>query len=193
MRRTISLIYWITSVIALETLIESGLPIPSEQARVPLMKISIIIVGKTKEKFLQLGEEEFQRNLARFCQLEWIVVKEEKIVSTRSGQIIKQKEANRILNKIPKGSYVIAVDRTGEQISSEEFAEYLQMKMNEGLGKITFIIGGTLGLDNRVLKSATKVLSLSFMTFTHEMSRLILLEQVYRAFTILKGTGYHKA
>ena len=177
----------------METLIESGLPIPSEQARVPLMKISIIIVGKTKEKFLQLGEEEFQRNLARFCQLEWIVVKEEKIVSTRSGQIIKQKEANRILNKIPKGSYVIAVDRTGEQMSSEEFAEYLQMKMNEGLGKITFIIGGTLGLDNRVLKSATKVLSLSFMTFTHEMSRLILLEQVYRAFTILKGTGYHKA
>jgi len=156
------------------------------------MKIKIIVVGKTKEKFLQSGEEEFQQKLARYCQLEWVVVKEEKIISDKAEPIIKPKEAERILNKTSKGSLVIALDRTGDQMSSKELAEFLQQKMNEGYGETTFIIGGTLGLGKNVLKSAATVLSLSKMTFTHEMSRLILLEQLYRAFTILKGKKYHK-
>jgi 23S rRNA (pseudouridine1915-N3)-methyltransferase len=156
------------------------------------MKIKIIVVGKTKETFLQQGEKEFQQRLARYCQLEWIIVKEEKIVSNKPEQNIKLKEAERILNKISKGSLDIALDRTGEQLTSEELAEFLRQKMNEGYGQITFIIGGTLGLEEKILKSATKVLSLSQMTFTHEMTRLILLEQLYRAFTILKSEKYHK-
>ena len=92
-----------------------------------------------------------------------------------------------------KGDYVIALDQTGDQMSSVELAEFVQYKMNEGVRELTFIIGGALGLDESILKTATKILSLSRMTFTHEMSRLIVLEQLYRAFTILKGTKYHKA
>lgn len=157
------------------------------------MKIKIIVVGKTKEQFLQQGEQEFQRRLKPYCQLEQVIVKEEKIVSNKIGQIIKSKEAKRILAQLTRGSLSIALDREGDQFSSAELAEFLQQKMDDGYGEVIFIIGGTLGLGEPVLNSAAKVLSLSKMTFTHEMSRLILLEQLYRAFTILKGTKYHKA
>jgi 23S rRNA (pseudouridine1915-N3)-methyltransferase len=157
------------------------------------MKIKIIVVGKTKEKFLQLGELEFQRRLACYCQLESVVVKEEKILSSKGEQTIKLKEAERILSQISKGALVVTLDRQGDQITSAELAAFLQQQMNQGCGEMTFIIGGALGLGESILKSADRVLSLSKMTFTHEMSRLILLEQLYRAFTILKGTKYHKA
>jgi 23S rRNA (pseudouridine1915-N3)-methyltransferase len=156
------------------------------------MKIKIIVVGKTREKFLQQGEQEFQRRLKHYCQLEQVIVKEEKIISNKTEQIIKSKEAERILAQLTKGSFIIALDRESDQFSSEELAKFLQQKMNEGYGEVIFIIGGTLGLGEPVLNSAAKTLSLSKMTFTHEMSRLILLEQLYRAFTILKGTKYHK-
>lgn len=156
------------------------------------MKIKLIVVGKTKEPFLQQGEKEFQQRLSRFCQLEWIVVKEEKITSNKSDYDIIYKEAKRILNKVSKATYILALDRTGEQMSSEQLAKFLQQKMNEAFEEITFIIGGALGLAEDILKSATKILSLSKMTFTHEMSRLIFLEQLYRAFTIIKGISYHK-
>jgi 23S rRNA (pseudouridine1915-N3)-methyltransferase len=156
------------------------------------MKIKIIIPGKTKEKFLQEGEKGFQKRLRRFCHLDWIIIKEEKISANKTGQIIRLKEAESIVKHITKGAYTIALDQTGDQVSSEELAEYLQQKMNEGVGELTFIIGGALGLDESILNAANKILSLSRMTFTHEMSRLILLEQLYRAFTILKGEKYHK-
>lgn len=157
------------------------------------MNIKIIVIGKTKEQFLQQGEKYFQQRLRHYCQLDWIIIKDEKIAANKAEQTIKQKEAERILNRISKGAIIIALDRTGDQMSSEELAELLQHQMNEGVGEITFIIGGALGLEPGILKKTTKILSLSRMTFTHEMSRLILLEQLYRAFTILKGTKYHKA
>ncbi len=157
------------------------------------MKIKIIVVGKTREKFLQQGEKDFQKRLTRYCHLDWTIIKEEKITGNKTGQIVKLKEAEKILNQVSKGDYVIALDQTGDQMSSVELAEFVQHKMNEGVRELTFIIGGALGLDESILKTATKILSLSRMTFTHEMSRLIVLEQLYRAFTILKGTKYHKA
>lgn len=156
------------------------------------MKIKIIVVGKTRENFLKLGEEEFQRRLARFCQFEPVVIKEEKIASNKSEPIIKQKEAERISSHLSGGALIIALDQRGEQFTSEKLADFLQQQMNQGCGEVTFIIGGALGLAASILKSADRVLSLSSMTFTHEMSRLILLEQLYRAFTILKGAKYHK-
>lgn len=156
------------------------------------MKIKIIVVGKTKEPYLLQGEKQFQQRLSHFVQLDWIIVKEEKILSTRSEEEAKHKEAKRILNKITSGSYIVVLDQSGEQISSEMFAEFLQHKMDHGWGDMTFIIGGAFGLTDDVLNCATKILSLSKMTFTHDMSRLILLEQLYRAFTILRGTKYHK-
>lgn len=157
------------------------------------MKIKIVLVGKTKAKFLQQGEREFQRRLRPFCQLDWIIIKEDKIVSNKAIEDIKRVEAERILTKLSKSSFAIALDRTGEQMSSEEFAEFIQKKLTEGRREITFIIGGALGLGQPVLRAAAKILSLSQMTYTHEMSRLILLEQIYRAFTILRGSKYHKS
>ncbi len=157
------------------------------------MKIKIIVVGKTKEKFLQQGELEFHRRLARYCQLELVVAKEEKIASNKGEQIIKLKEAERIVSLVSKGAFAIALDQRGDQMTSAELAAFLQQKMNSGCTEMTFIIGGALGLGENILETANRVLSLSTMTFTHEMSRLILLEQLYRAFTILKGTKYHKA
>ncbi|MCU0644893.1 MAG: 23S rRNA (pseudouridine(1915)-N(3))-methyltransferase RlmH [bacterium] len=156
------------------------------------MKIKIIVVGRTKEKFLQIGEKEFQQRLARYCQVEWITVKEEKIVTGKSDHQIKANEAERILEKIAPKSWKVALDTTGKPMSSEGLAAWLQKKMNEGTSEFEFIIGGALGLDSTVLNSVNQVLSLSQMTFTHEMSRLILLEQLYRAFTILRGEKYHK-
>lgn len=156
------------------------------------MKIKIINVGKTKEKFLQMGEKEFQQRLSRYCQVEWLVIKDEKIVAGKSEQQIKANEAGRILQQIAPRSWSVALDRTGKPMSSEDFADWLQKKMNGGDSELEFIIGGALGLDPAVLKSANQVMSLSTMTFTHEMSRLILLEQLYRAFTILRGEKYHK-
>jgi len=157
------------------------------------MKFKIIIIGKTKENYLQQGEKEFQKRLSRFCQLEWVIVKEQRFDANTSEQTIIKTESESILSKITKDDFVIALDRTGEQMTSEELAVFLQKKMNEGYSKITLIIGGTFGLGEKVLKSASTILSLSKMTFTHEMSRLILLEQLYRAFTILNGSKYHKA
>jgi len=156
------------------------------------MRIKLIVVGKTRERFLQIGEDEFKNRLQRFCQLDWTVVKEEKITSNRSEAAILEREAERMFAKIPRAAYTIALDRTGKQLSSQELADFLQQKMNQGIGEMCFIIGGPLGLDRKILTSSDLVLSLSPMTFTHEMTRLILLEQLYRAFTILKGTGYHK-
>lgn len=157
-----------------------------------MIKIKVIVVGKTKEKYLQLGESDFQRRLTRFCQLEYTVVKEEKVSSNMPEQQIKQKEAERIFEKTSDIACLVALDQTGKQMSSIKFAEYLQQKMNEGCGKLAFIIGGALGLDSQILNAATDVISLSEMTFTHEMTRLIFMEQLYRAFTILKGEKYHK-
>ncbi len=157
------------------------------------MKIKIIVVGKTKEPFLQAGEQQFLKRLAHYCQIEWLIVKAEKITENSNEQLVKRKEAERILGQIRSFEHVVALDERGTQLSSAEFAEFLAKKMNEGVGEVAFVIGGALGLDDSVLTSAMRVLSLSKMTFTHEMTRLILLEQLYRAFTILRGTKYHKA
>ncbi len=156
------------------------------------MKIKIVVPGKTKEKFLQIGEKDFQKRLSRFCYLDWIIIKEEKIRANKTGRVIRLKEAEKILSHITKGAFIIALDQTGDQMSSEELAEFFQQRMNEGVSELTFVIGGVLGLDESILRAATKILSLSKLTFTHEISRLILLEQLYRAFTILKGEKYHK-
>lgn len=157
-----------------------------------MMKINIILVGKTKEKFLQMGEQKFQQRLARYCKLQLIPVKEEKIVASKSDQHIKSIEGERILTKLSSKNWIVALDSSGEQMTSENLAEFLQKKMNDGYSDLEFVIGGALGLSPVILKSANQVLSLSQMTFTHELSRLILLEQLYRAFTILKGEKYHK-
>ncbi len=119
-------------------------------------------------------------------------IKEEKITKSRAAEDILDAEAERILKHVDASSLSVALDRTGEKLSSEELAGWLGEKQNTGHNQFTFILGGALGLSARVLSTCAFRLSLSRMTFTHEMSLVILLEQIYRAFSILKGTKYHE-
>lgn len=156
------------------------------------MKIKLFVVGKTKEKYLHMGETDFAGRLANYCQFEQVVVREEKILASKNEETIKIMEGERILQKLSSAGLVVALDQTGEQYSSEELATFIQDEINKGTREIDFIIGGALGLGRNVIEKASKKLSLSKMTFTHEMARMILLEQLYRAFSILAGTKYHK-
>ena len=156
------------------------------------MKIKIIVIGKTKENFLQIGEEEFRKRLQRYIDLEWIIIKQQKITGKSNESTIKAIEGNRIKEKIKNGEWIVALDSRANQMTSKELADFFLTKMANGLKCITFIIGGTLGLSENVFHWVDQKLSLSKMTLTHEMSRLLLLEQIYRAFTIIKGEKYHK-
>ncbi len=156
------------------------------------MKIKLIVVGKTKEKYLKMGEKDFAGRLAKYCRFEEVVVREEKILASKNEETIKGQEGERILQKLTRPGLVVALDQTGEQFSSEDLAAFIQSEMNKGTREIDFIIGGALGLGRNVIAKTSKKLSLSKMTFTHEIARVILLEQLYRAFTILAGTKYHK-
>lgn len=159
------------------------------------MKISILAVGKLKENYLKEGIIEYKKRLKRFCNLEIIEVADEKAPETLSPaerDIVLKKEGERLLGKIESKSIVIALDVYGKKMSSEGFASTINRYMMSGTSDITFIIGGSLGLDEAVLKRADLKLSLSDMTFPHQLTRLILLEQIYRAFKIIYGETYHK-
>jgi len=159
------------------------------------MNINIIAVGKIKEKYIQMGIDEFKKRLYRYCSLNIIEVSDEKApesLSDKEMEIVKQKEGERILSKIPLNSYVIALAIEGKSLSSEEFSEKIQSIMIDGINNITFIIGGSLGLSKEVLNKSHFKLSFSKMTFPHQLMRLILLEQIYRGFKIMKGEPYHK-
>ncbi|AZR74216.1 23S rRNA (pseudouridine(1915)-N(3))-methyltransferase RlmH [Anoxybacter fermentans] len=158
------------------------------------MKINIVAVGKIKENFIRTGIEEFLKRLSRYAKIKIMEVKDEKIPSNPSGvdlERVKEREADRILKLIPENSYVIVLAVQGKSMSSEELAKYIQNLMVQGHGEITFVIGGVVGLHQKVIDAADFVLSFSHMTFTHQMIRLILLEQLYRAFKIIKGEPYH--
>lgn len=152
-----------------------------------MLHIQIIQVGKTKEQYYKEAEEELSKRLSRYAKVEIVIIDEKKGITDISKTM--QIEGVAILKRIPDGNYIIALDRKGDEYSSLEFAEFLKDTMVEG--KLTFVIGGPYGLSEEVLNKADKKLSLSKMTFTHQMIRLFLLEQIYRAFTILKGKTYH--
>ncbi|MFS8540615.1 MAG: 23S rRNA (pseudouridine(1915)-N(3))-methyltransferase RlmH [Tissierellales bacterium] len=159
------------------------------------MNINIIAVGKIKEKYIQMGIDEFKKRLSRYCSLNIIEVNDEKApenLSEREMELVKQKEGERILSKIPLNSYVIALAIEGKSLSSEEFSEKIRSLMIDSINNITFIIGGSLGLSKEVLDKSHFKLSFSKMTFPHQLMRLILLEQIYRGFKILKNEPYHK-
>lgn len=150
-----------------------------------MLHLQIIQIGKTKEKYLKEGINEYLKRLKSFCKIEIITLKEKK---GDRAKIIKQ-EGEEIIKKIDKSSFVVVLDDKGKQKSSEEFAEFILGIQQKG--KVTFIIGGAYGLPEEVIKSADFVLSLSKMTFTHQMIRIILWEQIYRAFSIIEGKSYH--
>ncbi|MEK4870250.1 23S rRNA (pseudouridine(1915)-N(3))-methyltransferase RlmH [Niallia sp. FSL W8-1348] len=159
------------------------------------MNISIITVGKLKEKYLKLGIEEYTKRLSSYSKIEIIEVPDEKapeILSDAEMLQVKKKEGERILTKVPTDAHVIALAIEGKQKSSEELADTIDKLGTYGKSKVTFIIGGSLGLSDEVLKRADDKLSFSKMTFPHQLMRLILVEQVYRAFRINRGEPYHK-
>lgn len=159
------------------------------------MNITVISVGKLKEKYLKLGIEEFRKRLSKYCKLDMIELDDEKCpenLSDKDMEIVKNKEGSKILSKIKSNSFVIALAIDGKNLSSEELADTISKLAVRGNSHITFVIGGSLGLADEVLKRADYKLSFSKMTFPHQMMKLILLEQVYRAFRINNNEPYHK-
>ena len=159
------------------------------------MNITIVTVGKLKEKYLKMGIEELSKRLGAYAKIDMVEVADEKAPESLSDadmEIVKKKEAERILAKVGTDAYVIALAIEGKMKTSEELAAGIESLMTYGRSKVVFVIGGSLGLHDSVLKRADELLSFSKMTFPHQMMKLILLEQVYRAFRIMKGEPYHK-
>lgn len=159
------------------------------------MNIKVIAVGKIKEKYIKDGITEFSKRLSRYSSLEIIEIKDEKApenLSEKDMEAIKNKEGLKILEKIPANSYIIALTLEGKQLSSEGLSEKMEEIMLGGQNDISFIIGGSLGLSDEVIRKSHYKLCFSKMTFPHQLMRLILLEQVYRGFKIMKGEPYHK-
>ncbi len=159
------------------------------------MNLRIIAVGKIKEKFLQDGIAEYRKRLGAYCQLEIVELKEESFkepLSEKERLQIVTKEGERILGQLGNRSFVFVLDSRGKALSSEELAEHLSRLAVQGTSQVEFVIGGALGLGPAVLQRADFVLSFSKFTFPHQLMRLILTEQLYRAMTIIRGEHYHK-
>lgn len=159
------------------------------------MKITICCVGKIKEKFYSQAIEEYSKRLSKYCKLEIKEAADEKTQDSASdtvNRMIKEKEGDRLLSFIKDDSYVIALAIDGKMLDSVELSEKIDNLMLSGKSDIVFVIGGSLGLDKRVLDRADYKLSFSKMTFPHQLMRVILLEQIYRSFRIMKNEPYHK-
>ncbi len=159
------------------------------------MNITIITVGKLKEKYLKQGIAEYTKRLGAYAKIDIVELADEKapeVLSDSEMQQVKNKEGERILSKISPDHHVIALAIQGKMKSSEELADTLDKLATYGKSRVAFIIGGSLGLSDDVLKRADEKLSFSKMTFPHQLMRLVLVEQVYRAFRINRGEPYHK-
>jgi len=156
------------------------------------VKIILPLLGKTKEQYLGAGIDDFAGRLRRFVQLELPVLKEKKSGAKEDAARLQNEEAQILLGSVPQSAKVVALAPLGQQLSSEELADLLCRWEDQGVREIVFLIGGPTGLAPKLVEKADYVLSLSRMTFTHEMARMLVLEQLYRAFSIKAGTGYHK-
>ena len=159
-----------------------------------MLQINILYVGNIKDKFFAQAVEEYEKRLSKTCKIKNIELKEEKPKDESDAEIalVIKKEGDRLLEALPKKGYKIALCVEGNLISSEELAKKIQSVTVSGDSEITFIIGGAFGMDERVKKAANFRLSVSKMTFTHRMMRVILAEQIYRALNIISGGNYHK-
>ena len=159
------------------------------------MNIQIVSVGKLKEKYLKMGIEEYTKRLGAYAKVDLVEVPDEKApenLSEADMEIVKKKEGDRILAKIGADTYVIALAIEGKMKTSEQFANDIESLMTYGRSKIAFVIGGSLGLHEDVMKRSDEKLSFSKMTLPHQLMKLVLVEQIYRAFRIMKGEPYHK-
>lgn len=159
------------------------------------MKITLITVGKIKEKYLKDAIAEYSKRLSRYCKLEIVEVADEKIPDNASDTVedaIRDKEGERILKYIKEDAYVITLEIAGKMLTSEEMAEKIEKLGVQGTSHIIFIIGDSIGLGREILKRSDYALSFSKMTFPHQLMRVILLEQIYRSYRIMNHEPYHK-
>lgn len=159
------------------------------------MNITLITVGKLKEKYLKQAIDEYSKRLGRYCKLDIIELNDEKTpdnASEREEELIREKEGKAILSKIKDNAFVVAMDLGGKNLTSEEFSKFIEQNGVMGNSNIVFLIGGSLGLSDEVKKRANYKLCFSKMTFPHQLFRVMLLEQIYRAYRIMKGEPYHK-
>lgn len=159
------------------------------------MKITILCVGKIKESFYREALEEYIKRMSRYAKIEIEEVADEKTPDNASGaqeKSVKEREAERLLAKWKEDSYTFVLAINGKQFSSEAFAEKIEQLGTYGTSSIQFVIGGSLGLDEKIISRADCLISFSKMTFPHQLMRVVLMEQIYRAYRIIKNEPYHK-
>ncbi|MCS6823147.1 MAG: 23S rRNA (pseudouridine(1915)-N(3))-methyltransferase RlmH [Cytophagaceae bacterium] len=154
------------------------------------MKIVLLLCGKTEDKHWAASIEDYSSRIAHYVKFETVIIHHKHSAGIQKEQI-KNAEAEKILAHINAQDYVVALDEKGNLMTSQEFSGFLQKQMNKGHKRIVFIIGGAYGLAPAVYNRSDEILSLSPMTFTHQMARVFFVEQLYRAFTILNGEKYH--
>ena len=157
--------------------------------------ITILCVGKLKEKYLKDAADEYSKRLSAYCDLKIEQVQDEKAaenLSEAQKQKVKDKEGEKLLSKLPDNTYLIALTIDGKKYTSERLSSHIEKIQSSGDGRIAFAIGGSLGLSEAVVKRADEKMSFSDLTFPHQLARVILLEQIYRSFKIRSGEPYHK-
>ncbi len=160
-----------------------------------MLHINIVCLGKLKEKYLQDALSEYSKRLSKYCILNIIELADEKVPDNLNDSlvnIIKNKEAEKILSRIEHNSYIITLDLKGKQFTSEEFSKKISNISLNGFSSITFIIEGTLGLSEKIINSSNELICFSKMTFPHQLIRIFLVEQIFRAFKILNNETYHR-
>jgi 23S rRNA (pseudouridine1915-N3)-methyltransferase len=155
------------------------------------MKIQFWSIGRNHEPYVKEGIQDFTKRIENYFPIEWNIIPVPKNAGMMSEMDLKRKEGKIIIDWLKKDDYLVALDEHGKEMTSERLADFLQSRANESVKTIVFVIGGAFGLDDAVLQRANHKLSLSKLTFPHQLARLILAEQVYRACTILRNEKYH--
>ena len=155
------------------------------------MKMQLISIGKTHEAFIKPGVEDFTKRISNYFPVEWVIMPTPRNAGALSEKELKKKEGEQILQVIKKEDWLVALDEKGKQWSSEGLAQFIQTRANESTKNLIFLIGGAFGLDEKVLERCNHKWSLSNLTFPHQLVRLILAEQLYRACSILRNEKYH--
>lgn len=155
------------------------------------MKICLLVIGKTDAVYIRDGIEEYSKRLKRYIPYEMVVLPDVKNAKNMSEAVQKEKEGEMLLPQMQPGDWVVLLDEHGQQYSSVGFSEFMAQRMLTGIKRVVFVIGGPYGFADTVYKRADDKISLSKMTFSHQMVRMIFAEQLYRAMTIMKGEPYH--
>lgn len=155
------------------------------------MKIQFWAIGKNHEPYVKPGVEDFTKRISNYFPVEWTIIPVPKNAGMLSEMDLKKKEGETVMGWLQKEDYLVALDERGKQFDSVQLSQFLQIRGNESTKKLVFLIGGAYGIDEAILKRANQKWSLSLLTFPHQLVRLILAEQVYRACTILRNEKYH--